>query len=78
MKSNKKQQGGGIEEKNWLIKTADWNQFIMPTPLIPLKIMGRVRKDGKLDRRYTNGYLMQQEYLDELAGIHPSTIGSSK
>lgn len=37
-------------------------------PPIPDYIMGKLRKDGKPDRRYTNGMYMLKEYMKQASG----------
>ena len=53
----------------------DKNSKIKPLNFgpIPEYVTGRLRKDGKPDRRYTTGMYMLQEYLDEIFGVSPQT-----
>lgn len=39
-------------------------------PAIPESIMGRLKKDGTPDKRYKNGLLMLQEYMEEAGGVN--------
>ena len=41
-------------------------------PDIPEFVTGKLRKDGKPDRRYTTGMYMLSEFMDEVSGISES------
>ena len=42
-------------------------------PPIPQSILGRLRKDGKRDRRFKYGYYYSQELLEEVSGNYDRT-----
>ena len=50
---------------------------IAPLPIqdIPEFVAGRLRKDGKPDRRYTTRLYILQESIDEISGVSITNLG---
>jgi len=42
---------------------------------LPEYVWGRLRKDGKPDRRYRNGLLMLGENIKACMGVHSALVG---
>jgi len=38
-------------------------------PEIPKYILGRKRKNGKVDKRFSKSILIQEEFINELSGV---------
>ena len=68
---NKLLKNSNLEGMFINLEQGNMSQKIKPFnfPPIPLSLLGRKRKDGKADKRFVNGILVQKEWIDKVSGV---------